>query len=163
MTRWPTLPDMRGCPAAEAWFARGEAQRGLGHEELARDAYEQAAAYALSEPGDNPASDAAILPLALDRLGNSDGARKALEGLLSKMPDNGSLLCVQAMLAANDGAAGNAIALLERAVTSDPHQVLITLTDEALADFVAEARFQNLRERAERERSQRVEQLRAAN
>lgn len=157
------LDDITALPrAAEAWFARGEAQRRLGHEDLAREAYEQAAAFALSEPDGRPASDAAVLPLALERMGNAEGALRSLEGLLAKTPDNASLLCVQALLSAKAGTQHGVYETLERALSSDPHRVLLTLDEAALTPFMAEGRFQSLRERAERARSQRIERLRGA-
>ncbi len=148
--------------AAEAWFAKGEACRRLGQEEEARVAYEQAAAYALTEEPGGPVSSPAVLPLALERLGNTDGATKALEGRLAADPEDGSLLCVRALLSAKAGATADALTTLEGAIESDQHQVMLTLDDPAFAGLASDPRVQALRERAERERGQQLARLTAA-
>jgi Flp pilus assembly protein TadD len=157
------LVDLAAIPpgpgAAGAWFARGEACRHLGRDEEAATAYEQAAAYALTE---DAGSDRAVLPLALERMGNTDGATRALGERLAGNPDHGGLLCVRALLAARAGSTGDALDALERAVSTHPGQVLRTLDGPALADVASEARGQDLRSRAEREREQQIARLRSA-
>jgi tetratricopeptide (TPR) repeat protein len=157
------LGGIRAGPgASDAWFARGEACRALGRDDEGRAAFEQAAAYALSEPPGEAVSDPAVLPLALERMGNADGAARALDMRLQSAPGHGSLLCVKALLSAKCGSTADAMGALEGAVATHPQRVLETLAEPALAEVAAGEHGQEFRRRAERERQRLLERLLAS-
>ena len=143
------LKDIAAEPgAAEAWFWKGEALRQLERPTEAKEAYEQACAFAIADPDGGLTADRAALPMSLLRLGRSEAARTSLDNLLTMRSDDPSLLCVQALLDVESGDVELVAERLQQALVAEPGYVVRVMKEPSFAQLAESEPLRGVGDRA---------------